>query len=182
MLNLSIAERLALLELAEATAPAPAAPALSPIERVDRSGPLPLSFAQARLWFMDRMGSTGAAYHISTGLRLSGALDRAALVRALDGMVRRHEALRTTFAEVDGEPVQRIAPAEASRFHLVDHDLGTGDGAGEELRRIVAEETGAPFSLERGPLVRGSLVRMGPDEHVLLVTLHHIVSDGWSMG
>ncbi|HEX2081775.1 MAG TPA: amino acid adenylation domain-containing protein [Longimicrobium sp.] len=182
MLNLSIAERLALLELAEATAPARAAATLSPIEPVDRSGPLPLSFAQARLWFVDRMGSVGAAYHISTRLRLSGALDRAALVRALDGMVRRHEALRTTFVEVEGEPVQRIAPAEASRFHLVDHDLGEGEGAGEALRRIAAEETGTPFSLERGPLVRGRLVRMGPDEHVLLVTMHHIVSDGWSMG
>ncbi|HEU4556950.1 MAG TPA: amino acid adenylation domain-containing protein, partial [Longimicrobium sp.] len=159
-----------------------AAPALSPIEPVERSGPLPLSFAQARLWFMDRMEGASAAYHISTGLRLSGALDRAALARALDGMVRRHEALRTTFAEVDGEPVQRIAPVEASRFHLVDHDLGNSDGAGEELRRIVAEEREAPFSLERGPLVRGRLVRMGPDEHVLLVTMHHIVSDGWSMG
>ncbi|HYR06818.1 MAG TPA: amino acid adenylation domain-containing protein, partial [Longimicrobium sp.] len=182
MLNLSTAECLALLELAEATAPARAAATLSPIEPVDRSGPLPLSFAQARLWFVDRMGSAGAAYHMTTRLRLSGALDRAALVRALDGMVRRHEALRTTFAEVDGEPVQRIAPAEASRFHLVDHDLGDGEGAGEALRRIAAEETGAPFSLERGPLVRGRLVRMGPDEHVLLVTMHHIVSDGWSMG
>ncbi|HYH82826.1 MAG TPA: amino acid adenylation domain-containing protein, partial [Longimicrobium sp.] len=182
MLNLSTAERLALLELAEATAPARAAATPSPIERVERSGPLPLSFAQARLWFADRMGSPSAAYHVSASLRLSGELDRAALVRALDGMVRRHEALRTTFAEVDGEPVQRIAPAEASRFHLVDHDLGTGDGAGEALRRIVAEETGAPFSLERGPLVRGRLVRTGPDEHVLLVTMHHIVTDGWSMG
>ncbi|WP_420127866.1 amino acid adenylation domain-containing protein [Longimicrobium sp.] len=182
MLNLSTAERLALLELAEATAPVRPAATLSPIEPVDRGGPLPLSFAQARLWFVERMGSAGAAYHMSTRLRLSGALDRAALVRALDGMVRRHEALRTVFAEVDGEPVQRIAPAEASRFHLVDHDLDGGEGAGEALRRIAAEEAGAPFSLERGPLVRGRLVRMGPDEHVLLVTMHHIVSDGWSLG
>jgi amino acid adenylation domain-containing protein len=182
MLNLSTAERLALLELAEATVPARAQATPSPIEPVDRSGPLPLSFAQARLWFMDRMESAGAAYHMTTRMRLSGALDRAALVRALDGMVRRHEALRTVFAEVEGEPVQRIAPAEASRFHLVDHDLGDDEGAGEALRRIAAEEAGAPFSLERGPLVRGRLVRMGPDEHVLLVTMHHIVSDGWSMG
>jgi amino acid adenylation domain-containing protein len=182
MLNLSTAERLALLELVEAAAPAPAAATLSPIEPVERSGPLPLSFAQARLWFVDRMEEASAAYHIFTSLRLSGELDRAALVRALDGMVRRHESLRTTFAEVDGQPVQRIAPAQASRFHLVDHDLGADDGAGEALRRIVAQEKGAPFSLERGPLVRGRLVRMGPDEHVLLVTMHHIVSDGWSMG
>ncbi|HEU0052346.1 MAG TPA: condensation domain-containing protein, partial [Longimicrobium sp.] len=97
-------------------------------------------------------------------------------------MVARHEALRTTFAETDGDPVQRIAPAEASSFHLVEHDLRGHAQAGAELRRVMAEEAGAPFDLARGPLIRGRLVRLEDDDHVLLITMHHIVSDGWSMG
>src|SRR3954447_26599518 len=111
-LNLSTAERLALLELAEATAPVQAAPAVSRIEPVDRSGPLPLSFAQWRLWFLDQLGIPGAVYHIPTARRRRGELAGTALPRARAGVVPRHEALRTTFAEVDGEPVQRIVPAE----------------------------------------------------------------------
>ncbi|HET7463284.1 MAG TPA: amino acid adenylation domain-containing protein, partial [Longimicrobium sp.] len=154
---------------------------LSAIEPVERGGPLPLSFAQQRLWFLEQLGSGGAAYHVPARLRLRGALDRDALGRALDRIVARHEALRTTFAAVDGRPGQRIAPAAESRFHLLDHDLAGHPAAEAELRRQVAEEAGAPFDLERGPLVRGRLLRVGHDEHVLLVTMHHIVSDGWSI-
>jgi hypothetical protein len=123
----------------------------------------------------------GGAYHIPMRLRLEGALDREALVRALDRIVARHEALRTVFAQVDGEPEQRIAPAETG-FHLLSHDLGGHAGAEAELDRLLAEEAGAPFDLERGPLIRGRLIRLAPERHVLLVTMHHIVSDGWSMG
>ncbi len=153
------------------------------IEAADRSRRLVLSFAQQRLWFLEQLGALGAAYHIPMRLRLRGELDREALVRALDQIVARHEALRTTFRTLDGEPVQRIA-AEESRFHLVDHDLSShpGAGAGAELRRLTAEEAGAPFHLERGPLIRGRLIRLAADDHVLVVTMHHIVSDGWSMG
>ncbi|HEV2734185.1 MAG TPA: condensation domain-containing protein, partial [Longimicrobiaceae bacterium] len=154
---------------------------LPPIEPVDRSGRLAPSFAQQRLWFVEQLGAAGAAYHVPRRLRLRGELDREALLRALDRIVARHEALRTTFVVVDGEPEQRIAPAE-SGFHLLEHDLGGHAGAETELDRLVAEEAGAPFDLERGPLIRGRLVRLAPDDHVLLVTMHHIVSDGWSMG
>jgi amino acid adenylation domain-containing protein len=182
MLNLSTAERLALLKLAQATAPAPAAATPSPMERVDRSGALPLSFAQQRLWFLEQLGSAGAAYHITARPRLKGPLHREALVRALDRVVERHEALRTTFHAVDGVPVQRIVPVEQSRFHLREHDLAGGAGAEAELERLMAEEAGAPFDLERGPLIRGRLIRLAADDHVLLLTMHHIVSDGWSMG
>jgi amino acid adenylation domain-containing protein len=155
---------------------------LPAIEPVERGADLPLSFAQQRLWFIERLESAGAVYHIPVRQRLRGELDRDALVRALDRMVERHEALRTTFPEVDGAPVQRIAPAEESPFHLAEHDLrGQADG-GTELRRLVAEEAGAPFDLARGPLIRGRLVRIGDEDHVLLITMHHIVSDGWSMG
>ncbi|HYR11928.1 MAG TPA: condensation domain-containing protein, partial [Longimicrobium sp.] len=155
---------------------------LPAIEPVERGADLPLSFAQQRLWFIERLGGAGAAYHINVSPRLRGELDRAALRRALDRIVARHEALRTVFAEVDGEPVQRIAPAEESPFHLAEHDLRDHAEGGTELRRLMAEEAGAPFDLERGPLIRGRLVRIGDDDHVLLVSMHHIVSDGWSMG
>ncbi|HEX8246534.1 MAG TPA: condensation domain-containing protein, partial [Longimicrobium sp.] len=150
---------------------------LPPIEPASRGDRLPLSFAQQRLWFLEQLGSLGGTYHVPTRLRLRGALDRAALARALDGIVARHEALRTTFTEVDGAPEQRIAPAEVG-FHLVEHDLA--DRA--ELERAMAEEARAPFDLRRGPLVRGRLIRLADDDHVLLITMHHIVSDGWSTG
>jgi amino acid adenylation domain-containing protein len=154
---------------------------LPPIERVDRGGGLPLSFAQQRLWFLEQLGDLGDTYHIPMRLRLGGDLDPAALRRALDAILARHEALRTTFVEMEGEPVQRIAPVEESRFHLLEHDLGGDADAAAELRRLAAEEAGAPFDLEQGPLIRGRLVRLPADENVLLLTMHHIVSDGWSM-
>jgi amino acid adenylation domain-containing protein len=155
------------------------APAIPP---ADRSVPIPLSFAQQRLWFLEQLGNLGSTYHLPSRLRLKGALNRDALVRALDRIVARHEALRTTFAEVDGVPEQRVAPAEASGFALAQHDLGGAADAEAELQRLLAEESRAPFDLERGPLIRGRLVRLAADDHVLLVTMHHIVSDGWSMG
>ncbi|HEX2081548.1 MAG TPA: condensation domain-containing protein, partial [Longimicrobium sp.] len=154
---------------------------LPPIQPADRQGRVPLSFAQQRLWFLEQLGSLGGTYHIPMRLRLRGGLDRDALVRALDGIVARHEALRTTFAQVDGVPEQRIAPADVG-FYLVEHDLGGEADADVELRRLVAEEEAAHFDLERGPLIRGRLIRLAPNDHVLLATMHHIVSDGWSMG
>ncbi|HEY7767416.1 amino acid adenylation domain-containing protein, partial [Longimicrobium sp.] len=154
----------------------------APIAPVERSGPLPLSFAQRGLWFLEQLGNLGGTYNVPLHLRLRGALDRGALARALDRIVARHEALRTTFAAVDGEPVQRIAPVEESAFALVEHDLRASADAEDELRRLAAGEAIAPFDLARGPLVRGRLVRMAADDHVLLLTMHHIVSDGWSLG
>ncbi|HYH78313.1 MAG TPA: amino acid adenylation domain-containing protein, partial [Longimicrobium sp.] len=154
-------------------------PVLPPVVPVERTGALPLSFAQQRLWFLEQMGGLGSAYHAAERLRLRGALDRAALARALDGIVARHEALRTTFTEVDGAPEQRIAPAEVG-FHLVELDLAGSPDA--DLHRVMAEEARAPFDLRRGPLIRGRLVCLADDDHVLLLTMHHIVTDGWSMG
>jgi amino acid adenylation domain-containing protein len=155
---------------------------LPAIEPVDRSGPLALSFAQRRLWFLEQLGRAGAGYHVPTRLRLRGELDREALGRALERIVARHEALRTTFRAVGGVPVQRITPVEESGFSLPRHDLADHAGAEAELRRLMAEEAAAPFDLERGPLIRGRLIRLAEEDHVLLVTMHHIVSDGWSMG
>ncbi|HEU0015952.1 MAG TPA: amino acid adenylation domain-containing protein, partial [Longimicrobium sp.] len=154
---------------------------LPPIEPADRNGRIPLSFGQQRLWFLEQLGGRGSTYQIPMRRRLRGPLDRAALAGALDALVARHEALRTTFAQADGVPEQRIAPADAG-FHLLEHDLAGRADAEGELRRLMAEEAGAPFDLERGPLIRGRLVRLAADDHVLLLTMHHIVSDGWSSG
>ncbi|HEU4561408.1 MAG TPA: non-ribosomal peptide synthase/polyketide synthase [Longimicrobium sp.] len=174
-------ERPVLADLARAIDNASRA-ALPAIEPVERGADLPLSFAQQRLWFIDQLEGAGAAYHITERQRLGGELDRAALRRALDRIVARHEALRTTFEVVDGEPVQRIAPAEESPFPLAEHDLRGAAEPGAELRLLMADEAGAQFDLARGPLIRGRLVQIGDDDHLLLITMHHIVSDGWSMG
>jgi amino acid adenylation domain-containing protein len=148
-----------------------------------RHGPraeAPPSFAQERLWFLHRVGQ-GAAYVIPVALGLSGPLDAAALERALGEVVRRHEALRTTFREVDGLPVQVIAPPAG--FALAVEELSGVDAAEREAEvgRRAAAERARPFDLLAGPLFRAALLRLAPEEHVLLVTVHHIVTDGWSM-
>ncbi|MDB4952370.1 MAG: sypC, partial [Gemmatimonadetes bacterium] len=179
--ELTLDQRRELLKLARARDVVGERAELPPIERARRDERLPLSLAQQGLWFVEQMGSLGATYHMPMRLRMRGALDRAALGRALDGIVARHEALRTTFAAVDGIPEQRIAPADVG-FRLLEHDLHGWTEAEAELDRVTAEEARGPFDLERGPLIRGRLVRLAADDHVLLLTMHHIVSDGWSMG
>jgi amino acid adenylation domain-containing protein len=146
-----------------------------------RDEPAPLSFAQQRLWLPERMEEVSQPDHIALGFRLIGTLDEPALRRALDRVVARHEALRTSFALRNGEPVQRVAPADVG-FALREHDLRQHDNAAGELQRLVIEEAEAPFDLETGPLVRGRLIRLADREHVLLVTIHPIVADGASAG
>ncbi len=156
-----------------------AAPAqLPPVTKADRTEQLPTSFAQRRQWFLAQMAGAATAYHVPYGLRLRGALDTQALRRALDRIVERHEALRTVFVEVDGEPRQRIAPADGSRFPLMEKTATHTD----EAERLADAEVAARFDLEHGPLIRGLLIREADDLHTLLITMHHIVSDGWSMG
>ncbi|RYE91886.1 MAG: non-ribosomal peptide synthetase, partial [Oxalobacteraceae bacterium] len=145
---------------------------------------VPLSFAQQRLWFLDRLDrSAGAAYHMPAALRLKGRLDQVALQAALDRIVARHEALRTRFVSVGGEAVQVFA-APACGFELTRHDLGALSGHEQENAVSMAGSAEAlrAFDLAEGPLVRGQLLRLSSDEHVLLVTQHHIISDGWSIG
>ncbi|MET0396097.1 MAG: amino acid adenylation domain-containing protein, partial [Longimicrobiaceae bacterium] len=153
-----------------------------PIERVSREGPLPLSFAQQRLWLVDRMEPDSPAYNMAYALRLRGSLDSAALRASLDALVRRHETLRTTFAEQGGAPVQVIHPP--APVALEELDLRELPAAEREARagRLADEEALRPFDLARGPLLRSTLLRLGDGDHVLLFTLHHIVSDGWSRG
>ncbi|MGA4149791.1 amino acid adenylation domain-containing protein, partial [Ralstonia nicotianae] len=157
--------------------------ALPAITVADRSGPLPLSFAQQRLWFLAQMEGGSEAYHIPVGLRLKGELDAPALRRALDRIVARHEALRTCFEVQAGQAVQRVASADVG-LTLEWVDLST-EAASEHQLGLLAEaeaEARAAFDLEQGPLIRGRLVKLGEQEHVLLITMHHIVSDGWSQG
>jgi len=155
---------------------------LAPIVPVERGGPLPLSFAQERLWFLDRMETEGAPHTIPAALRLSGPLHVAALERALGEIVRRHESLRTTFRAVDGSPVQVIAPFRG--FDLPVEELEGLDPAEREreVARRVMDDAVRPFDLEAGPLFRAHLLRLDDQEHVLLVCIHHVVSDGWSVG
>jgi amino acid adenylation domain-containing protein len=156
-----------------------------PVERIGRwrgDGPAPLSFAQQRLWFLDRLEPGSPFYNVATGARFPGRLDVGALERALGEIVRRHEVLRTTFAWRDREPVQVVSPDAEVVLGRV--DVGDAPAADRERRvaEVAAREVGAPFDLARGPLLRALLVRVAEDDHVLLVTMHHIVSDGWSTG
>ncbi|HEU4883761.1 MAG TPA: condensation domain-containing protein, partial [Longimicrobium sp.] len=158
-------------------------PAVSPAPiPVRGEGPAPLSFSQRRLWFLDRMEPGNATYNLPNAVRLRGALDVPALERALGEIVRRHEALRTVFAEADGSPVQVIAPFGG--FDLPVEDLsGLGEADREAAaRRRVGEEAARPFDLAAGPLFRAGLLRLGGEDHVLLFSMHHIVSDAWSLG
>jgi amino acid adenylation domain-containing protein len=152
-----------------------------PLRRAERRGPAPLSFAQQRLWLVDRMEPGSAAYNVPAAVRLRGALDADALERALAELARRHEMLRTRFPQAEGAPVQVVdAPAPVP---LARADLGAAPPAEREARarRLAEEEALRPFDLARGPLVRAVLVRLDDDDHVLLLTLHHVVTDGWSM-
>ena len=145
-------------------------------------GDIPTSFAQQRLWFLSQISAPSDAHHNAEGVELTGALDHAALQWSLDRLVVRHESLRTTFEAVDGVPYQRIG--EPMAFVLLIHDLSGLDEAQSQaqLSALQEQETRAPFDLQHGPLLRGRLIVLAADRHVLLLTMHHIVSDGWSMG
>jgi arthrofactin-type cyclic lipopeptide synthetase C len=146
-----------------------------------REQALPLSFAQQRLWFLAQMDGGNTAYNIPLGLRLRGRLDEDALQRALARIVERHETLRSRFTQIDDQAQVLIVPAEAALLLQVE-DLRQHPQADNALRGLIEEQAGAPFNLARDSLIRGRLVRLADDHHVLLLTLHHIISDGWSMG
>jgi len=174
-------ERRRLLEMRLRLQQAQAAgPELRRRERPD--GTAPLSYAQARLWVLDRMDPGGAAYNMPHPLRIRGPLDADALARALDALRARHETLRTTFLEREGGPVQVIHPPEARPLPVADLSLLSTAEREAEARRRIDDDANTGFDLVNGPLVRAELLRLGADEHVLLLCMHHIVSDGWSMG
>ncbi len=153
-----------------------AGPPPPPLVPVSRDAALPLSFAQQRLWFLARLDAGGFSYNVPFFLRLKGQLDVTSLERALTDLVQRHEALRTTFIEVNGEPVQRISPRAELPF-TVESLEGASDAA---IRQRAEAEVRLPFDLEHGPLVRATVLRVSSEEHVLLLVMHHIVCDFWS--
>jgi acyl carrier protein len=153
-----------------------------PIRPIDREGPLSLSFAQERLWFLDQLVPNSPFYNVPAAVRVEGALDVAALQRSLNEIVRRHASLRTTFHTVAGRPRQEIAPSLTLELPLIDLTGVAVEERDEHVRRLAREEAQRPFDLSRGPLLRVTLLRLGESEHVALLTMHHIVSDGWSIG
>jgi amino acid adenylation domain-containing protein len=142
----------------------------------------PLSFAQQRLWFLDRLEPGSSFYNIFDTLSFDEPMDVSALEQSLNEIVRRHEVLRTTFASVRGKPVQVIASDLKLPLPVVDLRRLSEEERVAETTRLSAEEYERPFELSRGPLVRGKLLRLSTEESVLLLTMHHIVSDGWSLG
>jgi non-ribosomal peptide synthetase component F len=153
-----------------------------PIRPTARDGSLPLSFAQQRLWFLEQLAAGNSTYNMLGGVRLSGQLDTFALERTINEIVRRHEALRTTFLNTNGRLQQVVAANRSLTVELLDlralpaseHEAAIEQLASEELRRT--------FDLSKGPLLRVKLLRLDEDEHVALVAMHHIISDGWSIG
>ncbi|HEY3570037.1 MAG TPA: amino acid adenylation domain-containing protein [Thermoanaerobaculia bacterium] len=157
-------------------------PQAPPLARAGRDVLLPLSFGQERLWFLDRLQPDSPAYNIPFALELAGRLDAGALERSLGEITRRHEVLRTVFREVEGRPVQVILPLVEVSLSVVDLSGLPAEVRRLEARRLRGEEARLPFALDRGPLLRVRLFRLGTGEHQVCVSLHHIVSDGWSVG
>jgi amino acid adenylation domain-containing protein len=158
---------------------------LDPALRIPRRGTkdaCPLSFAQQRLWFLDQMEPGNSAYNMHAALRIEGLLNIAILEQSLTEILRRHEALRTTFHSTEGLPVQRISRAKSVRLPVIDLSGLPKFEQESEVHRLDTEEGRLPFHLGRGPLFRATVLKLGVQDHVLILTMHHIVSDGWSMG
>lgn len=153
-----------------------------PITPEPRDGALPLSFAQQRLWFLDQLYPGDASYNIPTALRLEGPLDVERMRRAFGEVVRRHQALRTAFVASDGEPTQIVHPATEWALPVIDLSSLKAAPRKAEVQRLGAEDARLSFDLAAGKPLRTTLLRLAEEEHVLLLSMHHIVSDGWSIG
>jgi amino acid adenylation domain-containing protein len=149
--------------------------------RMTQESPVPLSFSQERLWFLDQLEPGSTVYNMSSAYRVSGRLDVSALETSLNEVVRRHEVLRTTFKSVDGVPRQVVAAQLTLPLPVIDLRTDLPSAREEEVRRHSAEFARRPFDLSQGPLIRAVLVRFSDQEHIFLLSMHHIVSDGWSM-
>ena len=142
----------------------------------------PLSFAQQRLWFLAQLEPDSAAYNIHRAIRLSGALNIEALQKSLDAIVARHEVLRTTFAGVDGVPVQVIAASRLVEFEVIDLSQRASSDQNREVQSLLDERIQRPFDLSSDLMLKATLVKLEREEHILLLVMHHIASDGWSLG
>lgn len=156
--------------------------AILPLQPVDRNQPLPLSFAQQRLWFLSQLAPDSGLYNLSVHVKLTGAFNLSALEQSVNEVVRRHEALRTSFVAVEGQPVQVINPALTLTVPVVDLRSLSPAEQDVAIRQLVSEEDQKPFDLTCCPLLRVTVLRLNATEHILLLTMHHIISDGWSMG
>lgn len=146
-----------------------------------RVGTLPLSHTQERLWFLEQLGLSGAAYNMSAVIRAQGDLNIEALERSFAELIRRHESLRTRFEVIDGKPVQVIDQPGNYRLHVSDLSAMAHDARAAEIKRLADEEIGRPFDLRHGPVMRASVLRLDYSDHLFVVAMHHIVSDGWSL-
>src|SRR5258706_546900 len=142
----------------------------------------PLSFAQQRLWFIDQLEPRSPAYHVATALRLTGNVHIHALERSLNSIINRHEILRTRFPAIDGTPVQLVEPVQLLELPLVELSQLPESEREHRARQHLKEASQEPFNLATGPLIRAMLVRIREHDHFLLVVMHHIASDGWSLG
>ncbi|ORY02001.1 amino acid adenylation [Basidiobolus meristosporus CBS 931.73] len=149
------------------------------LRRLDRGEEIPLSFAQERLWFMNELVPNSPFYNIPLVLTLNGHLNECALKSSIESILNRHEALRTVFPVVDGKPIQRIEGSTSIQWEI--EDISQHSNCKELLKSRITEESVKPFDLVRGPVIRFNVIRVAPQEHVLLIILHHIVSDGWSI-
>ncbi len=153
-----------------------------PIKRVSRDQDLPLSFAQERMWFLNQLENDSPFYNVPGAFKLTGPLDVSSLEKAFERITLRHEAFRTTFSVVDNRPVQVISNAPAVKFTVCRLEDAGSEVVEGGLQRLGRDEAREPFDLEHGPLLRVKVARLSEDEHVVFVTTHHIVSDGWSLG
>ena len=154
---------------------------LPSIQPVSAGQPHPLSFAQERLWFLEQLEPGNSAYHMTARVRLSGALDVGVLARSFSEVVRRHESLRTVFQSKQGRAAQLVQAKLEVPLKTVDLESSEVRRREEEVRDLLQQEVDGCFDLESGPLLRVLLLRLGAEEHVMQLTMHHIISDGWSM-
>jgi amino acid adenylation domain-containing protein/FkbH-like protein len=167
-------------ELVERAQPGSSGLSIPPLKPTARKGELPLSFAQQRLWFIEQLEPGNPLYNVPVMYRMRGSLNVSALERTINEIARRHESLRTTFRNVDGQPVQVITPELRLPLDVTIVE-GSGDEQREaELRRLTRDMAVRPFDLAKGPLLRAALFRIDDEDHVLVIVLHHIVGDGWS--
>ena len=157
-------------------------PASAPISIVSRQQNLDLSFTQRRLWFLYQIDRDVAAYQLRYNLQLTGVLHVDILERSLTEIVRRHEILRTNFVEIEGNPSQIIHPPQPVTMSVIDLQEFASTDRETELHRLANQEAKIPFNLEKDALLRVTLLRLAPQEHILLITLHHIIADAWSIG
>jgi amino acid adenylation domain-containing protein/FkbH-like protein len=157
--------------------------AVPPMRRVSREKPLPLSFSQQRLWFLDQLEPGNPMYNVAYVTRMSGPVNAQALEDSLNEIVRRHESLRTTFQSLDDQPVQVIAPKLRLKLRVLDAShLASLEECENEARKLATAEMQQPFDLTAGPLLRPVLIQIGEDDHALILNTHHIISDRWSLG